>query len=92
VNSNSNQRSTVTELMQQLILEDDQFDVHDILPNTVPDPASLTLSSDYACPVGQVVMAPDCGELFFQEKNVVIYLSKIAVLGVGNSVDCVNHV
>jgi hypothetical protein len=44
-------------------LEEDQFDVHDILPNTMPDPASLQLNSDYACPVGQVVMTPDCGKL-----------------------------
>ncbi|KAG8227317.1 hypothetical protein J437_LFUL006758, partial [Ladona fulva] len=57
---NSNDRSTVQLLLEKLILEEDQFDVHDILPNTVPDPASLMLQSDYACPVGQVVMAPDC--------------------------------
>lgn len=62
VNLNSNQRSTVQRLLEQLILEEDQLDVHDILPNTVPDPASLTLTSDYACPVGQVVVAPDCGK------------------------------
>lgn len=62
VNSNSNERSNVQRLLEHLILEEDQFDVHDILPNTVPDPASLTLTSDYACPLGQVVMAPDCGE------------------------------
>lgn len=49
-------------LLEKLILEEEQFDVHDILPNTVPDPASLSLESDYACPIGQVVMAPDCGE------------------------------
>ncbi|XP_052128948.1 sushi, von Willebrand factor type A, EGF and pentraxin domain-containing protein 1 [Frankliniella occidentalis] len=60
VNSNSNERSNVQRLLEHLILEEDQFDVHDILPNTVPDPASLTLTSDYACPLGQVVMAPDC--------------------------------
>lgn len=62
VNTNSNERSNVQRLLEHLILEEDQFDVHDILPNTVPDPASLTLTSDYACPQGQVVMAPDCGE------------------------------
>lgn len=39
--------------------------MHDILPNTMPDPASLQLKSDYACPVGQVVMAPDCGKLTY---------------------------
>lgn len=56
-------------LLERLILEEDQFDVHDILPNTVPDPASLTLKSDYACPVGQVVMAPDCGKYHFLNKS-----------------------
>lgn len=60
MNANSNERATVQTLLERLILEEDQFDVHDILPNTVPDPASLLLESDYDCPVGQVVMAPDC--------------------------------
>lgn len=54
-------------LLERLILEEDQFDVHDILPNTVPDPASLVLESDYACPIGQVVMAPDCGKYIKKE-------------------------
>jgi hypothetical protein len=62
INSNSNERSSVHRLLEKLILEEDQFDVHDILPNTMPDPASLQLKSDYACPLGQVVMAPDCGK------------------------------
>lgn len=62
IHSNTNERSNVQRLLEKLILEDDQFDVHEILPNTVPDPASLILESDYACPVGQVVMAPDCGK------------------------------
>lgn len=62
VHSNTNERSEVKRLLEKLILEEDQFDVHDILPNTVPDPASLVLESDYACPIGQVVMAPDCGK------------------------------
>lgn len=61
-NSNSNDRANVQNLLEKLILEENQFDVHDILPNTVPDPASLILQSDYACPIGQVVMAPDCGK------------------------------
>jgi hypothetical protein len=60
VHSNTNERSSVKLLLEKLILEEDQFDVRDILPNTVPDPSSLLLESDYACPVGQVVMAPDC--------------------------------
>lgn len=61
-NINTNDRAAVQSLLEKLILEENQFDVHDILPNTVPDPASLVLESDYACPIGQVVMAPDCGE------------------------------
>ncbi|CAG9863735.1 unnamed protein product [Phyllotreta striolata] len=60
VNLNSNERTTVKALLEKLILEEDQFDVGDILPNTVPDPSSLILQSDYACPDGQVVMPPDC--------------------------------
>lgn len=57
-------------LLEKLILEDEQFDVRNILPNTVPDPASLKLESDYACPMGQVVMAPDCGKL----ENIMTFL------------------
>ena len=49
-------------LLQKLILEENQFAVQDILPNTVPDPSSLSLASEYACPSGQVVMVPDCGK------------------------------
>lgn len=65
VNGNSNQRANIQRLLEKLILEEDQFDVHDILPNTVPDPASLNLESDYACPIGEVVMAPDCGKILY---------------------------
>lgn len=60
LHSSSGERSDVRTLLQKLILEDDQFAVQDILPNTVPDPASVELSSEYACPVGQVVVVPDC--------------------------------
>ncbi|XP_073822904.1 sushi, von Willebrand factor type A, EGF and pentraxin domain-containing protein uif isoform X2 [Musca autumnalis] len=60
VHTSTGERSTVKALLEKLILEDDQFAVQDILPNTVPDPASLELGSEYACPVGQVVMIPDC--------------------------------
>lgn len=61
LHSASGERSDVRTLLQKLILEENQFAVQDILPNTVPDPSSLGLSSEYACPVGQVVMVPDCG-------------------------------
>ena len=71
LNSNTNERSNVQELLEKLILEEDQFDVRDILPNTVPDPSSLVLESDYACPEGQVVMAPDCGKYFILTTNII---------------------
>lgn len=77
VNSNSNQRANVKRLLEKLILEEDQFDVHDILPNTVPDPASLNLESDYACPVGEVVMAPDCGKMTLFYSDIIIILRDI---------------
>lgn len=64
LNANSNERASVQQLLERLILEEEQFDVHDILPNTVADPASLVLESDYACPIGQVVQAQDCGNYF----------------------------
>lgn len=64
LHSSTGERSDVRTLLQKLILEEDQFAVEDILPNTVPDPASLQLSSEYACPIGQVVMVPDCGKGF----------------------------
>lgn len=63
MNSNSNERANIKQLLEKLILEEDQFDVRDILPNTLPDPSSLLLQSDYACPIGQVVVAPDCGKI-----------------------------
>ncbi|XP_055387901.1 uncharacterized protein LOC129616312 isoform X2 [Condylostylus longicornis] len=60
LHSSTGERSDVKSLLQKLILEEDQFAVEDILPNTVPDPSSLILTSEYACPAGQVVMVPDC--------------------------------
>ncbi|KAK9881868.1 hypothetical protein WA026_018067 [Henosepilachna vigintioctopunctata] len=77
INSNTNERSSVKELLEKLILEQDKFDVREILPNTVPDPASLVLESDYACPPGQVVMAPDCvpcalGTYYNREKKTCV--------------------
>lgn len=62
LHSSTGERADVRSLLQKLILEEDQFAVQDILPNTVPDPSSLVLSSEYACPVGQVVVVPDCGK------------------------------
>lgn len=71
LHSSTGERSDVRTILQKLILEEDQFAVEDILPNTVPDPASLQLTSEYACPAGQVVMVPDCGKclLFAQPES-----------------------
>uniref|UniRef100_A0A182Y3Y1 Notch n=1 Tax=Anopheles stephensi TaxID=30069 RepID=A0A182Y3Y1_ANOST len=59
--SNSNgQRLNTLNLLEKLILEDNQFAVQDILPNTFGDASSLNLVTEYACPQGQVVSEPDC--------------------------------
>lgn len=60
LHSSNGERSTVRALLEKLILEDNQFDVQEILPNTFADPASLALTSEFTCPVGQVVQEPNC--------------------------------
>lgn len=52
--SNAELESTVRRLIEGIILEKDEFDVRDALPNVVPDPSSLQLDSEYSCPVGKV--------------------------------------
>lgn len=52
--SDTDIEATVRQLIETIILEDDQFDVRDALPNVVPDPSSLDLKSEYSCPVGKV--------------------------------------
>lgn len=52
--SNAELESTVRRLIEGIILEKDEFDVRDALPNVVPDPSSLELNSEYSCPVGKV--------------------------------------
>lgn len=59
-NVNTNERSNIRKLLQGLILENDAFDVRDVLPNTAADPTSLDLVSDYACAPGHVVVGSDC--------------------------------
>lgn len=59
-NVNTNERSNIRKLLQGLILENDAFDVRDVLPNTSADPTSLDLVSDYACAPGHVVVGSDC--------------------------------
>lgn len=59
-NVNTNERSNIKKLLQALILENDAFDVRDVLPNTSADPTSLDLVSDYACAPGHVVVGADC--------------------------------
>ena len=59
-NVNSNDRASIRDLIEAIILEQNEFDVGEVLPNVVPDPGSLRLSSDYACPIGKVDVPPDC--------------------------------
>ncbi|XP_076035426.1 sushi, von Willebrand factor type A, EGF and pentraxin domain-containing protein uif [Oratosquilla oratoria] len=60
VNLNTQDKSTVLRLIQGVILEHDEFDVRDSLPNVVPDPSSLSLDSEYSCPLGKVVVDDQC--------------------------------
>ncbi|XP_058454733.1 uncharacterized protein LOC131432461 isoform X2 [Malaya genurostris] len=81
IQSSSGERSDIRSLLEKLILEHNEFDVQDILPNTFADPASLLISSDYTCPIGQVVVVPDCvpcavGTYFNTTSNICISCPK----------------
>ncbi|CAL4150116.1 unnamed protein product [Meganyctiphanes norvegica] len=52
--------ATVRKLIEGIILEDNDFDVRESLPNVVPDPSTLVLDSEYSCPVGKVVVGDQC--------------------------------
>lgn len=65
----NNEESTILRLLQEMILQDDQFDVTDALPTVRADPSSLNLVAEYSCPVGKVVIEENCvscvpGEFF----------------------------
>ncbi|GFW80085.1 sushi, von Willebrand factor type A, EGF and pentraxin domain-containing protein 1 [Trichonephila clavipes] len=62
VNKNSQERSTVQEVTENAILQRSAFDVRNILPNVVPDLTSLKMVTDYACPLGEVVIGSNCVE------------------------------
>lgn len=70
--------STVRQVIESIILEEDQFDVRDALPNVVPDPSSLLLKSEYSCPVGKVSMGLDvccsCFEAAFYDIMFTIFM------------------
>ena len=59
-NINTQEKSTIERLLETIILEQDDFDVSDSLPTTVPDPATLSITADFTCPVGQVVRGTEC--------------------------------
>lgn len=61
VNINSQQQSTVQKVLESAILQNQAFDIHDTLPNVLPDLTSLDMVTDYTCPAGEVVVAPYCG-------------------------------
>ena len=58
--SSDDLQSTVQRLIQATILEQNEFDVRDALPNVVPDPSSLILTSQYSCPIGKVSLFFNC--------------------------------
>uniref|UniRef100_T1IXR4 Uncharacterized protein n=1 Tax=Strigamia maritima TaxID=126957 RepID=T1IXR4_STRMM len=57
---NTNEKSTVQNLVESIILDRSGFDVREALPNVVPDLTSLETGSDFACQTGKVVVAPYC--------------------------------
>lgn len=59
------------QVIESIILEEDQFDVRDALPNVVPDPSSLQLESEYSCPVGKVSPGSFSSECITVAKTVV---------------------
>jgi len=59
-NADTNQATDVQKLIEQIILENGEFDVQSQLPNVVPDPSSLELGSEYFCPPGKVVVGDQC--------------------------------
>lgn len=61
-NVNNNQQSHVQNVVERLVFESGAFDVRDALPNVVADPTSLITESDFACPIGKVVVPPNCGK------------------------------
>ncbi|XP_067122803.1 uncharacterized protein [Centruroides vittatus] len=59
-NINTQQQSTVQKVVETAILQNSAFDVRDTLPNVIPDLTSLNMITDYSCPAGQAVVAPNC--------------------------------
>lgn len=59
-NINTQQQSTVQKVVEAAILQNSAFDVRDTLPNVFPDLTSLNMVTDYSCPPGQAVVAPNC--------------------------------
>lgn len=62
VNINTQEKSTIQRVLESAILQNQAFDIHDTLPNVLPDLTSLNMVTDYTCLSGQVVVAPYCGE------------------------------
>ncbi|XP_015790438.1 uncharacterized protein LOC107367263 isoform X1 [Tetranychus urticae] len=63
----------IDRIIKKAVYESAIFDVRDTLPNVVPDLTSLQLVTDFACPPGQVVAAPNCVECalgtYYQEST-----------------------
>ncbi|XP_076318247.1 uncharacterized protein LOC143229580 isoform X1 [Tachypleus tridentatus] len=59
-NLNTQEKSTVQNVVEMAVLQDSAFDVRNTLPNVRPDLTSLTMVTDFACPAGKVVVPPNC--------------------------------
>ncbi|XP_013781236.1 uncharacterized protein LOC106465521 [Limulus polyphemus] len=59
-NVKTQEKSSVKKVVEMTILQDSAFDVRNTLPNVKPDLTSLTMVTEYACPLGKVVVPPNC--------------------------------
>lgn len=62
VSANGQQQSPAQAVVERAIYDNSMLNVKDTLPNVSPDLSSLQLQTDYACPVGQVVIGTSCVE------------------------------
>ena len=62
LHANNQEKSTIDNIIQKSIYEQQMLSVKDILPNVNADLNSLQLITDYACPPGRIVKGSSCVE------------------------------
>lgn len=62
LHTNNQEKSTIDNVIQKAIYEQQMLSVKDTLPNVNPDLNSLQLITDFACPPGQIVQGSNCVE------------------------------